>query len=392
MPSPQGQNKRLSGAARQVPTAKRGTVAVARPLPLGQMPASGGALPATSGAVAIRNYGDIVASDEVHDEIRALGGDVRSAVAAYLPRDGTSEGQALAAVRQFGPSRQSRRMLNRENEAAMLAREKGIYIVYRCLQERVGGAYLGEDPGRPRAMTHGAAKMLSGATDDFCTRVGYRSVCFCGHNLACHAMPAAGRGAKGSACEEAGCPCRSYRYVPNCPEEIGEGWLSRRREWDPKKWSAKCRCGHGGKAHDAGSMRCRECRCGAFASHFVCVVCDQPWEAHETVFETETDRLRAGRPVGADFFPLSDVDWEVRALVLKDPTGNGAIVPPAGRRAVTGSGPRPRIASRSAVEVLGDGKEGLGPAPLPDHCPSCATVFRSHESKFCTKCGRPRRG
>lgn len=293
----------------------------------------------------------------------------------------------------------------------MLAYEKGLYVVWRCLPERVGGAYMQSCTNAvvrgdsPRTHTHGAASMLSGSNDDFCTRVGYRSRCFCGHNLADHSIPdpasmrgGSSEGSQGTSCESTGCGCQRYRYVPNCPEEIGEGWLSRRRDWDPRKWSAKCRCGHGAFSHDPARLTCRECRsCAGFASHFLCVVCDQPWEAHVTVFEGEAARRSAGRAVREDYFPLSGIDWDVRALVLKDPTGGGALeAPPPGNRigarnAVKASG-RKAIAGPSAgsgsdpnppVEVIDD--------DLPEYCAGCATIFRSPQSKFCTKCGRPRR-
>lgn len=349
---------------------------------------------------APRAYGDIVVSDEVHEEIRDLGRQVTNAIATCLPRDGTSEAQTLAAVRQFGPSKASKKMLNKENEAAMLALEKGVYVVWRCIPDRVGGGYMQTTNHHFRegtSTTHGAHAMLSGANDDFCTRVGYRSVCFCGHNLACHTMPAVGgkggKGGKGGAdstpCGEAGCGCRRYQYIPNCPEEIGEGWLSRRKDWDAKQWSAKCRCGHGAKHHHAGTFACRDCGCAQFASHFLCVVCDQPWEAHETVVETEAERLSAGRPVREDFFPLSGVDWEVRELVLKDATGGGALAPPPSHKRIAGPPAKHSATTTALVEEIGP--DGDPVEALPEYCPSCATIFRSAESNFCVKCGQQRR-
>ena len=41
-----------------------------------------------------------------------------------------------------------------------------------------------------------------------------------------------------------------------------------------------------------------ECGCGAFDSNFLCAACDKHWEQHETVFESEADRIDKGLPVG----------------------------------------------------------------------------------------------
>nr|KAG5706569.1 hypothetical protein BaRGS_028740 [Batillaria attramentaria] len=58
-------------------------------------------------------------------------------------------------------------------------------------------------------------------------------------------------------CKVAGCNCKAYNWVPNRPEDIGEFWHQRRRNFDPTKWRAKCKCKHTHDFHDPNSRRCK---------------------------------------------------------------------------------------------------------------------------------------
>jgi hypothetical protein len=366
----------------------------------------------------------------VHDDIRALGTEVKTVIAQRLPRNGTSAEQVVWGVRQFGPSKESRAVLNKENDAARLAWERGIYCVWRCTEP-------------PK---------LRGAKNDFCCRLGYRHVCFCGHPMASHRTPPAASGAStwassssandkskhsgssnavsgsgGAAvsdrqlarwkapCEEVGCSCTSFRYIPNTPLEIGEGWLTRRANFKASEWSAKCRCGHGHKAHDPSSyLCCRSCGgCSGFVSAFLCVVCDLPWEAHETVWESEGVRIKAGLPVQAAYAPLAEVDWDLREMVLTDASMGGRMEPSATylalqarqghathstRLSIEGpSFPSPAFPSPVVNEATHTPVRGVGGTSDSvvdvEYCPACATIYRSAASNFCAKCGqaRPRR-
>ncbi|PAA65149.1 hypothetical protein BOX15_Mlig019563g1, partial [Macrostomum lignano] len=163
-----------------------------------------------------------------------------------------------------------------------------------------------------------------------CQRVHSGSRCFCGHNLAEHKQP--GGRALQLPCQH--CKCANFEWVPTRPEEAGEFWLKRRRDFDPASWRAKCRCKHTHEEHrsDTRQHQCRSCPCGAFNSVFVCAACDQSWEKHETVFETERERLDAGRPVGDDWIPFAEME-EVRTMVLHGrddgPSGAAALPDPA---------------------------------------------------------------
>lgn len=373
--------RRATGTTATPSTAARGGAVAVRG-PRGRGRGRGTAAVARAG-----EYGDLVDSSEVHPEIRELGDEVKRVLQQRAQRHATSEEQVLFGVRHFGPSKASRAILNKENAAARTAFETGLYVVWRCTE----------------------APALRGANNDFCARLGYAHTCFCGHALSEHRMGAADKkgGARGSAssscawpCGTAGCGCARFEYVPNTPEEIGEGWLSRRANWNASAWTPKCRCGHGSREHDASTRhhRCRACGCGGFDSHFLCVVCDRPWEAHATVAETEAERRAQGLPVREEYFPLAGIDWDVREAVLDDATGGGALAPPARYSQVEGR-TLPLIGGRRSSRVVEEAEaegeaEGEGGSSLPmdtcDYCASCATVFHSPTAKFCSKCGKPR--
>jgi hypothetical protein len=77
-------------------------------------------------------------------------------------------------------------------------------------------------------------------------------------------------------------------------------------------WRPKCRCKHSHNEHAPPGMpyqRCAApgCGCGHFQSDFLCVVCDQHWEDHETVTETEAERKSSGKTIRSEYFPLAGV-------------------------------------------------------------------------------------
>ncbi|RNF09113.1 putative protein-like [Trypanosoma conorhini] len=332
--------------------------------------------PSSHGVVArgpAEPYGALVDSNEVHAEIRDLAARVKGVIENNFQKDATSEAQVLQGIRRFGPSAQSKKILNRENAAAMLALQTGVYAVWRCEQPK-----------------------LSGSNTDFCARVGYQHRCFCGHSLEEHAAlkPLRGRVAA-PPCQA--CACGGFNYMPNEPEEIGEGWLTRRGNWDPERWSAKCRCGHGHKQHDPRKRSCKECGCSGFTSHFLCAVCDRDGEAHATVFELEQDRLQRGLPVREAYFPLMALDWSVRELVLEDPTGGGALTAPPSRPALeTGGAPSAgsRTGSQRSLPQKFPAVAQLTPPPpqqqQQQYCTGCGTMYRSAQVKFCSQCGKQR--
>nr|XP_044635173.1 protein FAM221B isoform X3 [Equus asinus] len=155
-----------------------------------------------------------------------------------------------------------------EKNAALNARQIGLYIGWRCPH------YLWD-----------------------CFRIGEESKCFCGHLLREHQIVSD----ISVPCNVGQCRCLMFCFIPSRPEEVGEFWLKRRATFDPKAWRAQCRCKHSHEDHSAiGSHPCRVkgCCCNCFESNFLCAACDRRWEEHETFFETEGTRRRGRKPHG----------------------------------------------------------------------------------------------
>jgi len=58
-------------------------------------------------------------------------------------------------------------------------------------------------------------------------------------------------------CHQPGCGCKAFAWVPSRPEDVGEYWLPKRRDFDPVTWRMKCRCKHTHEDHDVGGQhRC----------------------------------------------------------------------------------------------------------------------------------------
>uniref|UniRef100_A0A8C4M383 Family with sequence similarity 221 member B n=1 Tax=Equus asinus TaxID=9793 RepID=A0A8C4M383_EQUAS len=157
-----------------------------------------------------------------------------------------------------------------EKNAALNARQIGLYIGWRCPH------YLWD-----------------------CFRIGEESKCFCGHLLREHQIVSD----ISVPCNVGQCRCLMFCFIPSRPEEVGEFWLKRRATFDPKAWRAQCRCKHSHEDHSAiGSHPCRVkgCCCNCFESNFLCAACDRRWEEHETFFETEGTRRRGRKPHGTN--------------------------------------------------------------------------------------------
>ena len=78
--------------------------------------------------------------------------------------------------------------------------------------------------------------------------------------------------------------------------------------------------------------------CAAFESNYLCLVCDGHQEDHETVFESEGERLAAGRTVRQAFMPLSDSP-ELEGMVFNGAPGQ------RGKKKGKGKGGRKAIAA-----------------------------------------------
>ncbi|XP_038646647.1 protein FAM221B-like [Scyliorhinus canicula] len=178
---------------------------------------------------------------------------------------------------QFGA--RVKELFDPEREAALEALQTGIYIGWRCPEYKWD-----------------------------CIRVGVKSKCFCGHLLAEHER-FTGTSVR-VPCVVAGCQCRAYAFIPSRPEDVGEFWLRKRRNFDPSAWRAKCRCKHNHEEHNVGgshSCKAGGCSCPGFDSNFLCAACDKHWEQHQTFFETEAHRKEAGLPYGEAYLPFAEM-------------------------------------------------------------------------------------
>uniref|UniRef100_H2YNM9 Family with sequence similarity 221 member B n=1 Tax=Ciona savignyi TaxID=51511 RepID=H2YNM9_CIOSA len=121
-------------------------------------------------------------------------------------------------------------------------------------------------------------------------------------------------------CAVGECQCRAFAFIPSRPEDVGEFWLQRRKNFDPSTWKAKCRCKHPHTEHAAIGLRsCRSCRCAQFESNFLCAACDRHWEDHETFFDTEAARMEKGLPHGEEYLPFAEIP-QLRNMALTGKT------------------------------------------------------------------------
>ena len=186
-----------------------------------------------------------------------------------------------AALERHGLAQGAADIMTIEREAAASALRSGLYVTYRS----------------------------AGRTED-CSRVGPRSRCFCGCIYANHKKTR-----QSSGCNK--CKCKSFRFVPQRPEEVGDWHLPRRKGFNVRTWRAKCRCGCAHDVHDAVTLACSACRCPAFQSNFACIACDKKWEDHSTVFESKDDRRRGGMSFGRKFVPLAEHPQMQRMVFLR---------------------------------------------------------------------------
>ena len=309
-----------------------------------------------------------------------------------------------------GPSEEIKGMFRKEEEGSRLAMESGMYFVYRCVPET-------DVYGRP-VQKKGASQ----PPPDQCYRLGPNHRCFCGCPLSSHLKDStwAQNSKKSSDGEGRALPpcadcekCAGFWFIPNQPEEIGEGWLSRRKNFDLSKWSAKCRCGHGAASHAlrhpskstlgrphlpsvvasaVSRATCRECACRCFEGHFACAACDQPYERHVTTMESREDRLNAGRTVDAAFQPLKGVDSGFRQVMGLDGAHDNAHYPPD--RLIEESPSQFTSKSMSSISKNDSQRQqqqqfAMGVSQSYDHtCTQCGAVFRT-KKKFCSSCGVP---
>lgn len=132
-------------------------------------------------------------------------------------------GAILDAIQQYGPSG-GVACLQRENLAATESIDTGLYITW--IPQNIGDIINPEV--RERYEIHHAQ----------CCRVANTSPCLCGHPLADHkpVNPKSRSFIIPPKCVKKGCSCFRYNYAPGRPEETGQWWLPRRKDFDLKAW------------------------------------------------------------------------------------------------------------------------------------------------------------
>ncbi|CAL8091842.1 unnamed protein product [Calicophoron daubneyi] len=142
-----------------------------------------------------------------------------------------------------------------------------------------------------------------------CQRVCSTARCFCGHLLNQHEQFTGKQ--SGLKCTQIPCGCQAFKFIPSRPEEVGEFWLPKRRDFNPATYRVKCKCKHTHEEHvpEPSPYRCRAsgCGCQGFMSSFMCAACDKSWQEHQTVIETEAERKQEGRQVGEAWMPFSEL-------------------------------------------------------------------------------------
>jgi hypothetical protein len=98
------------------------------------------------------------------------------------------------------------------------------------------GTYISWVPHPSCVLGPSAADEIKTGTGQ-CCRVGSASVCMCGHALSAHKplLKLKSGYNKPPAC--ASCKrCVGFEYAPQFPEECGQWWLSRRRDFNLAEW------------------------------------------------------------------------------------------------------------------------------------------------------------
>lgn len=198
-----------------------------------------------------------------------------------------------------------------------------------------------------------------------CSRVGSKSLCFCGCKYADHDIKASKKRIT-SKCKN--CPCKEFKFIPQRPEECGMYWLPRRKGFKVSEWKAKCKCKLPHDEHNPLPPY-RSKNCQGFYCDFACIACDCRWEDHITLFEFEDERRARGQKVGEAYLPLHH-NQELHDLVFHTdrktlPQYNrpapkpGALKGPKAKPMI-GAGPGKGFGSGGPMPTPSLGYEGYG--------------------------------
>lgn len=192
-------------------------------------------------------------------------------------------------------------LLQAEYEAALQSIESGLYVSFL--------------PNPSATIPASAANEIKAGTAQ-CCRVGQSSPCRCGHALSEHKsvkLPKRPAFIIPPSCER--CKCRSYCYSPLFPEECGQWWLRRRRDFNILDWrkviQTMPRAGADFPAFVSGlsNVRCAVFfilqRVRQLPDEYACVGCNLKLSDHECLFESRADRVARGAATDQAYIPLS---------------------------------------------------------------------------------------
>ena len=182
-------------------------------------------------------------------------------------------------------------MMENEKTHALEAIESGIYVTWQSSKN---------------------TNLYTNKTE--CFRIGSKSMCICGHVFTEHEKIINKK--YSTKCEI--CVCKNFNFIPQLPEEVGEYWLPKRKDFKYLEWKAKCKCKHSWESHSVNKkLKCKECNCSNFYSAFCCVVCNGFWHEHESVYELKEERILSKKPVDQDFLPLNEAQ-DIQDAVYKN--------------------------------------------------------------------------
>ena len=125
-------------------------------------------------------------------------------------------------------------------------------------------------------------------------------------------------------CKTGACGCKMFAFVPGRPEDVGEFWFQRRRDFDPSTWRAKCRCKHTHEEHDPNGLRRCKFR-GCSCAHFRIFIDDS------LKLLSPTQDAVAALSTPASSAPLATSTTESTKLSLKPKTNADAMAYPSVR-------------------------------------------------------------
>ena len=127
-------------------------------------------------------------------------------------------------ITSYGIAPNSSRMLSNEIKASKESINNGIYITYI--------------PTDTYQLTSLASDEIRNSIGQ-CCRISSSSLCICGHDLQNHDEVKSFKSSiyiKPPRCKQCSHRCKGYNYIPSLPEECGQWWLSRRKDFNLEQW------------------------------------------------------------------------------------------------------------------------------------------------------------